>query len=147
MSPGRAIPSYPRTRNGRDNCGARRGWIARLLPIALLALIIQVLAPVAASTIAAAAASTLDPFDGAAICHAEVDAAPSNRETDRTACGLDCVMCCVLHAAVALDLPPVAANTAPLRGWARIAWIGRELTLIHLPSRSQTQPRGPPVLS
>lgn len=146
MSSDRAI-SHLRTHGRRNDGGMRRGWIARMLPVALLALIIQVLAPVAASAITAAAIVAEDLLGGAVICHSEPDATPAKGDTDRTACGLDCVMCCVLHAAAAVDTPPAAIHVVPLRRWARIAWNGRELGLVHLLARAQTQPRGPPFLS
>ncbi|CCD91212.1 conserved exported hypothetical protein [Bradyrhizobium sp. ORS 375] len=137
-----------RCRNARRAHGsARRRWIARLFPLALLALIIQALAPVAASAMTAAAIASIDPFGGAVICHAEPGAAPSDRESDRTACGLDCVMCCVLHAAAAVDAPPAPAHAAPLRSTARIDWFAREFRLVRLVPWSQAQPRGPPPLS
>ncbi|NPU64540.1 hypothetical protein HL667_05965 [Bradyrhizobium sp. 83012] len=140
MSSGGAITTG---RYGR----VRRRWMARFLPVALLALIIQVLAPVAASAMTAAAIASFDPLDGAVICHAETDAARSDRDADRTACGLDCVMCCVLHAATALDAPPMPAHVAPLRSMARIDWTARELRLIRVAAWSQAQPRGPPFLT
>ncbi|CAL77910.1 conserved hypothetical protein [Bradyrhizobium sp. ORS 278] len=145
MTMGVAIPAHPRTGACRTNGSAGRPWIARLLPLALLALLIQTLAPVAASALTASAIALVDPLDGAVICHAEPDTAPSNRDADRAACGLDCVMCCVLHAAAALDAPPVTAHAAPLRQGARIAWSGRAFDLFHILTYSQTQPRGPPA--
>ncbi|ABQ36566.1 MULTISPECIES: DUF2946 family protein [Bradyrhizobium] len=144
MSSARAVSIALRKRRRRAHGDARRGWIARALPLAMLALIIQLLAPVASSAMAAAAMAAVDPLAGAVICHAEPDAPPSSRDTDRTACGLDCVMCCVLHAAAVLDAPPAPTCAAPQRGCVRIAWRGRELGLIHLLARSQTQPRAPP---
>lgn len=147
MTPGGAITAS-RCKDGRGaHRSARRRWIARLLPLALLALIIQVLAPVAASAITAASLATVDPLGGAVICHAESDAAPSDRESDRTACGLDCVMCCVLHAAASLDAPPAPAHDAPRRSTAPIAWFARDLRLVRLVAWSQAQPRGPPASS
>ncbi|MGJ4902813.1 DUF2946 family protein [Bradyrhizobium sp. HKCCYLRH2060] len=124
-----------------------RQKFVRYLPVALLAMLLQVLAPVAASALTAATIVTVDPFGGTAICHAETDAAPSNGDTDRAACGLDCVMCCVLHAAAALDAPPAPFDAAPLRLTASIVWTARELRLVHLLARAQAQPRGPPFLS
>ncbi|UFZ06027.1 hypothetical protein LQG66_06880 [Bradyrhizobium ontarionense] len=124
-----------------------RQRLGRYLPVALLALLLQVLAPVAASALTAAAIASFDPFGGAVICHAETDAAPSNRDADRTACGLDCVMCCVLHAAAALDASPAPAHAAPQLRMQRIDWTARELRLVHLLAWSQAQPRGPPFFS
>ncbi|MGY4308437.1 hypothetical protein ACVIJ6_005680 [Bradyrhizobium sp. USDA 4369] len=144
MSSALAISTALRKRRRRAHGDARRGWIARVLPLAVLALIIQLLAPVVSSAMAAAAIGAVDPLAGAVICHAEPDASPSSRDADRTACGLDCVMCCVLHAAAVLDTPPAPTSAAPQRGWVRIAWGGCELGLVHLLARSQTQPRAPP---
>ncbi|BAM89428.1 conserved exported hypothetical protein [Bradyrhizobium oligotrophicum S58] len=113
----------------------------------MLVVLLQVLAPVAASAMTAAAIAAADTLGGAVICHAETDVAPSDRDPDRTACGLDCVMCCVLQAAAALDAPPAPAYAAPLRTIARIDWIAREFQLVRLVAWSQAQPRGPPFLS
>ncbi|MGY3452247.1 DUF2946 family protein [Bradyrhizobium sp. USDA 4353] len=147
MTARRAITIGVRKGAGRERGSARRRWIARILPLALLALMIQVLAPVAASAMTAATIATVDLLGEAVICHAEADAPPSDHGGDRSDCGLDCVMCCVLQAASALDAPPVPAHAAPPRAWARIAWAGRELGLIHRVAASQAQPRGPPFLS
>ncbi|MGJ5178942.1 DUF2946 family protein [Bradyrhizobium oligotrophicum] len=119
----------------------------RYLPVALLALLLQVLAPVAASAMAAATVAAADALGGGVICHAATDAAPSNGDADRAACGLDCVMCCVLHATAALEAPPAPVQAAPLRPMVRIDWTARELTLVHRFVRPQSQPRGPPFLS
>ena len=124
-----------------------RQRLGRYLPLALLVVLLQVLAPVAASAMTAAAIASVDAVGGAVICHAETGAAPADRDPDRTACGLDCVMCCVLQAAAALDAPPAPAYAAPLRSPARIDWIARELRLVRLVAWSQAQPRGPPFLS
>ncbi|MGJ4931419.1 DUF2946 family protein [Bradyrhizobium sp. HKCCYLS2038] len=147
MRSGRAIIDGLRKPVGRARGNGRRRWIARSLPLALFALIIQVLVPVAASAMTAGTLAAAAPLAGAVICHAEADGAPTDSDGDRAACGLDCVMCCVVHAATALDAPPVPTHAAPPRGWARIAWSGRELGLIHLLARTQTQPRAPPSLS
>ncbi|GLH75882.1 hypothetical protein SSBR45G_07900 [Bradyrhizobium sp. SSBR45G] len=119
-----------------------------MLPLALLALIIQVLAPVAASAMTAAAAIAIaDPAGAAVICHAEPDAAPTGHESDRTACGLDCVMCAVLHDAAAPYAPSSPVHRLLLRGWTPIEWSGRAFGLVDLLAWSQTQPRGPPFAS
>jgi hypothetical protein len=125
-----------------------RQRLCRYLPVALLAVLLQILAPVAASAMTAATIASFDPFGGAVICHAETDGAPSHRDADRTACGLDCVMCCVLHAAMTSGAWPAPAHVvAPQRSVERIDWAARELRLVHLPAWSQAQPRGPPVIS
>ncbi|WP_257165070.1 DUF2946 family protein [Bradyrhizobium sp. SRS-191] len=147
MTAWRAMTTRLRKGACRERGSARRRWTARLLPLALLALLIQVLAPVAASAITAATIATVDLLGEAVICHAEPDAPPSDHGGERSDCGLDCVMCCVLHAASALDAPPVPMHAAPPRGWTRVAWAGREFGLIHLLAVSQAQPRGPPFLS
>ncbi|CCD85786.1 conserved exported protein of unknown function [Bradyrhizobium sp. ORS 285] len=147
MTARRAMAAKVRKGACRAHGIARRRWIARILPLALLALMIQVLAPVAASAMTAATIATVDLLGEAVICHAEADAPPSDRGGDRSDCGLDCVMCCVLHAAGALDAPTVPTHAGPPRESARVAWAGREFVLLHLLAISQAQPRGPPFLS
>ena len=130
---------------------ARREWLGRILPLALFALIIQVLAPVATSAIAASIISRV--ASGASIdlsiCHSDVEAAAAQSDggTDQPSCALDCIMCCVLHASAALDAPPVRTHAAPLLRIARVDWARRELRLIHVVAWSQARPRGPPLRS
>ena len=147
LMPGSLASPRPATGRARRPVVTLRQKLGRYLPLALLVVLLQVLAPVAASAMTAAAIASADKLGGAVICHAAPDAAPSDRDPDRTACGLDCVMCCVLQAAVALDAPPAPACAAPLRSTVRIDWIARELQLVRLVAWSQAQPRGPPFLS
>jgi hypothetical protein len=137
----------PAARAWRRPAVTLRHRLARYLPLALLAVLLQLLAPVAASAMTAATIASADPFGGAVICHADADGARSDRDVDRAACGLDCVMCCVLHAGVALDAPPAQVHAALLRLVARIDWTAREFRLVHVLARSQAQPRGPPFRS
>src|ERR1700761_8747750 len=86
--------------SGRSRVGvvaAMRRRLEWLLPVALFALLLQIAAPVGASWFTAAALA--DPLPLAEICHNTTEAAPgpADQGGDRHACGLDCMLCCVLH--------------------------------------------------
>lgn len=126
---------------------ALRKQVRSLLPIALFALVLQILAPIGASWIAASAMA--DPLRGIEICHSEVDAesAPANQDGDRHACGIDCLLCCVLHAgAGSLDAPRTATLSVPLRLTTEIVWRGDDFDLPHVRDVSHAKARAPPRL-
>ncbi|MGJ4944389.1 DUF2946 family protein [Bradyrhizobium sp. HKCCYLS1011] len=134
-------------------CGSRRrragGVVAlrssmeRLLPIALLALLLQVLAPVGASWMAAAAMA--DPLGRAEICHTDAGSPAPDHGSDRDACNLDCLLCCVLHAGGALDVPAAAAAAAPRLQTTPVTWCEADLGLVYGKPNSIAQARGPPI--
>ena len=97
----------------------RRLW--KFLPIVLMALALQVLAPIGACWAASIAAS--DPLHAAAICSG--GAASANDQSGQTgqhrAHDGACAMCCVAHAGATLDTPEATFAT-PLRALARVVW-------------------------
>jgi hypothetical protein len=135
---------------GRSRMGAvaamrrRMEW---LLPVALFALLLQVAAPVGASWLTTAALA--DPLPLAEICHstADVAPAPADQGDDHHACGLDCLICCVLHAGGALDAPRASALVAPARQTTFVHWHGVALDLVRYRTGSNAQARAPPILS
>jgi hypothetical protein len=134
--------------DGGSRDHALRKQVRSLLPIALFALVLQILAPIGASWIAAGAMA--DPLRGIEICHSEADAesAPADQDGDRHACGIDCLLCCVLHAgAGALDAPHTAVLAVPLRPTTEIVWRGDDFDLPHVRDVSHAQARAPPNLS
>ncbi len=122
---------------------ALRSSMERLLPIALLALLLQVLAPVGASWMAAAAMA--DPLGRAEICHTDAGSPAPDHGRDRDACKLDCLLCCVLHAGGTLDVPRAAAAAAPRRQTMSVAWREADLGLVLRKSGSVAWARGPPI--
>jgi len=116
----------------------------RFLPIVLIALVVQVLAPIGACWAAAIAAS--DPLGSAVICHDS--AAASGQQGDQ---GGDhrvhdgaCEICCVLHASASADTPQAVAFTTPFREVERVVWRQQALDLSASRTGSNTQARAPP---
>ena len=125
---------------------AMRRRLKNFLPIVLIALAVQIFAPIAACWAAGAAAS--DPF-AAAICHgnggssASQDDASGGEGVQRGCCGL----CGVLHTGAPVEPPATAAFFAFDRQVANVVW--HELSVAPAASRagSPEQARAPPALS
>ncbi len=116
-----------------------------LLPVALLALLLQIAAPIAASWFTAAALA--DPLAIAEICHSDPDAAPADQGHDRNACAVDCLICCVSHAGGVLDAPQAPTLSVPRPTISRIAWLGHSLVITRVRAGSNAQARAPPSFS
>jgi hypothetical protein len=123
-----------------------RRRVAWCLPIALLALLLQILAPIGASSVAAAALA--DPLLGIDICHGAPEQTPasSDRDTGHHT-SIDCLSCCLLHAGGALATPQGSVFVALLRPTIRIVWHGDDLGLIRASAGPHAQARAPPFLS
>jgi hypothetical protein len=133
--------------SGRSRMGvvaAMRRRLDWLLPVAVLALLLQVAAPVGASWFTAAALA--DPLPMAEICHSTADAAPADQD-DQHGCGRDCLICCVLHAGGVLDAPRTPAVVAPTRQATSVLWHGAAFDLLRIRAGSNAQARAPPILS
>jgi Protein of unknown function (DUF2946) len=122
-----------------------RRRLRKFLPIVLIALAVQILAPIAACWAAVIAVS--DPLHAAVICHD--DAAQTGNPVDQTggprAHDGACSLCCAVHAGASLDAPQTAA-AIPSRQSLRVVW--REVAPELLGSRagSHAQARAPPQL-
>ncbi|MBI5319843.1 DUF2946 domain-containing protein [Bradyrhizobium sp.] len=124
-----------------------RRRLKNFLPIVLIALAVQVFAPIAACWAAGVAAS--DPLSGAAICHGNGTAANGQDDqsgaqgAQRGCCGL----CGVLHTGAPVDPPQTAAVFTFDRQVTSVVW--HELALDPVTSRagSPEQARAPPPLS
>jgi hypothetical protein len=125
-----------------------RRRLRKFLPIVLIALAVQILAPIAACWAAGIAAA--DPSAGAAICHDASGQAgnqtdqpdpPGHRAHD-SACGL----CCLAHAGTALDTPTTAV-AVPYRHALRVVWHDVALELRDSRTGGHAQARGPPSIS
>ncbi len=125
-----------------------RRRLQKYLPIVLIALAVQILAPIAAAFAAATAAS--DPLQSEAICH---DPAPSAAAGPGTgdqggnpAHDGACSICCLVHAGATLDAPKSAAVSVLHRDAQRIAWVDGARRSLRSRSGSNTQARAPPQL-
>ena len=126
---------------------AMRRRLKNFLPIVLIALAVQVFAPIAACWAAGIAAS--DPLAAAVICHGNGGAAgsqddPSGAADARTGC---CGLCGVLHTGAPVEPPQTAAIFTFDRQVTPVLW--HELALDPVVSRagSPEQARAPPALS
>jgi hypothetical protein len=125
--------------------GAMRRRLEWLLPVALFVLLVQMAAPIGASRLAAAVLA--NPLSATEICHSDPDAAPADQSGDQHGCNLDCLICCVLHAGLALDAPRLPVLVAPQRQTSVVVWHGEAIDLIHARAGSNAQARAPPIFS
>ena len=124
-----------------------RGRLKKFLPIVLIALAVQIVAPIAACWAAVIAAS--DPLSAAVICHgkggggAGQDDQSGAQGTHRGCCAL----CGVLHTGAPVDPPRTAAIFILDRQVTSVVW--HELALEPATSRagSPEQARAPPQLT
>ncbi|WP_354142535.1 DUF2946 family protein [Bradyrhizobium sp. NP1] len=124
--------------------------MSKFLPVVLVALMVQILAPVAACWAASIAAS--DPLQVAgAICHDSAGAAQDGQQGvptgDPRAHGGSCAICCIANAGTSLDSPTPVALPTPYRQVARVVWHDQAPSLLTARAGSNTRARAPPSLS
>jgi len=128
-----------------------RRRLQKFLPIVLIALAVQILAPIAAYWAAGIAAS--DPLGSvlgsASICHDNSASAPaqSDQGGDHRTHNGACAICCIAQAAAAIDTPQHAAVTAPHREPERVVWRDQAPDLSAARTGSNAQARAPPQLT
>ena len=117
----------------------------KFLPIILIALVVQILAPVGATFAAAIAAS--DPLGAAPICHGSQEGVPAHDNPNGRAHDGACSVCCAAQAGASLDTPKAATSAAPARVAARIIWRADAHDLPPARAGSHAQARAPPQAS
>lgn len=122
----------------------RRLW--KFLPIVLMALAVQILAPIGACWAAGIAAS--DPLHAAPICSGAAAATPdqTGQTGEHRAHDGACAMCCVAHAGASLDTPEATYST-PLRHPERVIWLDAAPDGFGSRTGSHAQARAPPSIS
>jgi hypothetical protein len=122
-----------------------RRRLARFFPIVLIALTVQILAPIGACWAAAFAIS--DPLLAGEICHS--DPASVSGQTDRGGehHGHDgaCSICCAAQASASFDAPQASAVVTPYRDVVRVIWRDQVEGLSQFRVRCHAQARAPPV--
>ncbi len=123
-----------------------RRRLKNFLPVVLIALVVQIFAPIGACWAASIAAS--DPLGRAVICHGT--GAPAAGQTDQTGHRAHdgcCSVCSVLQTGAPVDGPQIAAAIAVDRDHSRVVWV--EFTPDRFGSRagSHAQARAPPPIS
>ena len=123
-----------------------RARLQKFLPLVLLALVMQVLAPIAACW--AAGQAVANPLSAPVICHsASEQGTPSDQGGSPIAHSGACVLCCLAQVNASLDSPPHAALAVPLRHAERVVWHEADASALAAHRGSSAQARGPPHLS
>ena len=124
-----------------------RRRFGKFLPIVLIALMVQIFAPIGATWAASIAAS--DPLGSAPICSG--GAAAGAGQTDQTgkhrAHDGCCSVCSVLHTGAPIDAPQVAAAASPYVQSERVIWLDAAPDLFSSRAGSHAQARAPPLLT
>ena len=124
-----------------------RRRLKNFLPIVLIALAVQIFAPIGVCWAASIAAS--DPLGVAVICHG--NGASSNGQGDQTAPHKShhgcCSVCSVLHTGAPVDGPQIAVPFTFDRRHARVAWLALTPDLQGARTGSNAQARAPPSIS
>jgi hypothetical protein len=122
-----------------------RRRLAKFLPIVLIALMVQILAPIGACW--AAAFAIADPLLAVEICHS--DSAPFSGQTDQggehRAHDGACSICCAAQAGASFDTPQAIAVAAPYRDVAGVVWRDHAADVSQFRARSNAQARAPPL--
>lgn len=123
-----------------------RRRLRNFLPIVLIALAVQIFAPIAATWAASIAVS--DPLSTAAICSdaANSTAGQTDQSGQHRAHDGCCSVCSVLHTGASVDAPQ--STTAKLyRHAERVVWFDAAPDLFGFRTGSHAQARAPPSIS
>jgi hypothetical protein len=117
----------------------------KFLPIVLIALVVQILAPIGATWAAAIAAS--DPLSGAPICHGNQQGIASHGEQNGGGRAHDgtCSVCCAAQAGASLDTPKATTVAVPARVAVGVIWRDEAPDLLPVRPGSNAQARAPPL--
>jgi hypothetical protein len=123
-----------------------RRRLGKFLPIVLIAVLVQIFAPIGATWAASIAAS--DPIHGAVICHgnAASPASQTGQSGPQRAHDGCCSVCSVAHTGAAVD-PPRTAFTTPWRHAECVVWLETAPDLFSSRAGSHAQARAPPSFS
>jgi len=123
-----------------------RKRLKNFLPIVLIALVVQIFAPIGACWAASLAAS--DPLAAAVICHGNANAATGQSDqTGNRAHDGCCSVCSVLHTGAPVDVPQTAAAIAFERRQSSVVWVAFTPDRFGSRAGSHAQARAPPTIS
>ena len=123
-----------------------RRRLKNFLPVVLIALVVQIFAPIGACWAASIAAS--DPLAGAVICHGNLG--PTSGQTDQTGHRAHegcCSVCSVLQTGAPVDVPQTAEIISVNRKPARVVWVEFTPDRFASCAGSHAQARAPPSIS
>ena len=114
-----------------------------LLPILLIALMVQIVAPIGAAWAAAIVAS--DPLHSVEICHGDPTGSSSRDKDGGQHLHQGCMLCCAAHAGASLDTPQPVSVDVPDREARVVVWRASALTPSAARTGSNAQARAPPL--
>jgi DUF2946 family protein len=112
-------------------------------PILLIALMVQIFAPIGATWAAAVAAA--DPLRAIEICHRDPSNAPAGDNQSGQHVHEACVLCCAAQAGAALDAPRPATLAVLTFEARRVVWHSSVFTLAASRIGSNARARAPPL--
>jgi hypothetical protein len=124
-----------------------RRRLRTFFPVFLIALMVQILAPIGACWAAAFAAS--DPLRAIEICHSDPASTPGSADQsspDRAHDGA-CAICCVMQANASFDAPQAITVVTLYRDVVRVVWRNAAPELSRPHAGSNAQARAPPFPS
>ena len=123
-----------------------RRRLRKFFPIVLIALTVQILAPIAACWAAGIAAS--DPLQGVVICHdnAASTSGPADLGGQPPAHDGCCSVCSVAHGGAPLETPQTVVAT-PYGAGTRVVWLDRAPDPAGSRAGSHAQARAPPLMT
>lgn len=121
-----------------------RRRLGRFLPIVMLALMVQIFAPIVACRAATLAAA--DPLAAALICSGggKSGQADQNGGHHRGGC---CAVCCMAQTAAPVDQPDPVVFIDPERQVYRVTWLPLQQQAVTEPAYTHAQARAPPEFS
>lgn len=123
-----------------------RARLQKFLPLVLLALVMQVLAPIAACW--ATGLAVADPLSAGVICHSASDQGGLSDQTGAPIAHAGaCALCCLAQANASLDSSTHAALPIPFRHAEPVVWHPADALAIAVHEGSSAQARAPPQLS
>ena len=117
-----------------------RQRLRKFLPIVLIALAVQVLAPIAACWATAFAAS--DPLGAIEICHSDPTAPPGSSDPHAQDGG--CSICCLAQSHASFDTPQPIAIAVPHLDAMPVVWRDAAPDLLRSNAHFYAQARAPP---
>jgi hypothetical protein len=122
-----------------------RARLQKYLPIFMIALMVQILAPIGAGWAFAAAIS--DPLAAAEICQGHASA-PGDEGGQQQTHDANCVLCCGFSAnATPASMPETASLVAPYRPTTSVVWLDDAAQKAESRTGSNAQARAPPSIS
>jgi hypothetical protein len=121
-----------------------RRRVRKFFPIVLIALMVQIFAPIGATWAASITAS--DPLHEAMICSGDMTSGHTDQTGQHRAHEGCCSVCSVVHSGAPVDPPQTAIATA-YRSFLRVVWHDRAPEPSGSRTGSQAQARAPPPIS